>query len=142
MPAFWIGYRPLLKMQHQLCANHIQKLSKSLTCMGAPLPEASTLAMPYDKGIHEKHHIPMTADRLIISYLILVETKVIFSPEIELIYGIPKAPAMQDKWCILEGIIAHKHIYILHIFLMGSGFDYQHPTFTRQIDAVGEIVTM
>ena len=46
MPAFWIGYRPLLEMQHQLGANHMQKLSESLTGMGTPLSETSTLTMP------------------------------------------------------------------------------------------------
>ena len=101
--------------------------------MSAPLPETSTLAMPYDKGVHEEHHIPMTANRLIISHLILVEPKVIFPAQIELVYLIPETPAMQQRWHITECIIAHKHIYTAHVFLLECGFDNQHSTLTRQV---------
>ena len=66
MPAFWVFHTPFVKMHHKLCANDIQKLSEGLARMIAPLPEASTLTMPYYKGIHEEHHIPMTTNRLII----------------------------------------------------------------------------
>jgi hypothetical protein len=86
MPAFWIRYRPLLKMQHQLGTDHIQKLSESLTRMSAPLPETPTLTMPDNEAIHEKYHIPMTADRSVTTHLILIEPEIIFPMQIELVY--------------------------------------------------------
>ena len=76
MPAFWIGYTPLIERQHQLGMDNIQKLSESLTCISAPLPETSALTMPDDEAIeaiHEENHMPMTADRLVTTHLILVE---------------------------------------------------------------------
>jgi len=133
MPLLFVFYTPMVKMQYELGANYIEKPTKGVTDTSAPLPETSTLTVPDNEAIYEENHIPVTANGLIIPHLVLVKTKVILTPEIKLIYGIPKAPAMQDKWCVLEGIIAHKHIYILHIFLLRSGFDYQHSTFTRQV---------
>jgi hypothetical protein len=89
---------------------------QGLASVGAPLSEAATLAMPYDEAIHEKYHIPMATYRLIISHLVLIKPQVIFPTEIEFVYGIPKAPATQYRWRITECIIAHKHIYVIHIF--------------------------
>ena len=71
--------------------DHVQKLSESLTLMSAPLPETPTLVlayagMPDDEAIHEEYHIPMTADGLVTTHLILVESEVIFPAQIELIY--------------------------------------------------------
>jgi len=133
MPVLWVVHTPPVEMQHQLCANDIKKLSESLTGMGAPFPEAATLAMPDDEGIHEEHHIPMTADRLIITHLILIKAKIVFPTQIELVDAVPETPAMKHRWHITECIIAHQHIYIPHVFLLGCGFDYQHSTLTRQI---------
>ena len=94
MPTFWIRYSPLLEMQHELCEDHIQKLSEGLTGMRAPLTETSTLAMPDDEAIHKEYHIPMTTNRLVISHLILcfgyrvasVKPKIIFAMQIEFVY--------------------------------------------------------
>jgi hypothetical protein len=133
MPPFWMLHTPFVKMHHQLSANHIQKLSESVTRMSAPLPEASTLTMPDDEAIHEEYHIPVTTDRLVITHLILVEPKVILPMQIELVYPVPEAPSTKQRWHITECITAHKHIYVLHVFLLGSGFDYEHSTLTRQV---------
>ena len=46
MPGFWMLHTPFMKVQHQLGADDIQKLSESLTNMGTPLPETSTLTVP------------------------------------------------------------------------------------------------
>ena len=105
MPAFWIGYTPLIERQHQLGMDHVQKLSESLTLMSAPLPETPTLTMPDDEAIHEEYHVPMTADRLVIPHLILSKTKIIFPVQIELIYLIPETPATKYRWHITECII-------------------------------------
>jgi hypothetical protein len=91
MPAFWVGHTPLIERQHQFGMDHVQKLSESLTLMSAPLPETSTLVlayagMPDDESIHEEYHVPMTADRLVTTHLILVEPEIIFSMQIELVY--------------------------------------------------------
>ncbi len=93
MPAFWVGHTPLIEIQHQLSMDHVQKLSESLTLMSAPLSETPTLTMPDDEAIHEKYHIPMTADRLVATHLVLVEPKIIFPAQIELIYLVTETPA-------------------------------------------------
>ena len=99
MPAFWVSHTPLVERQHQLGMDHVQKLSESLTRMSAPLPETPTLVlayagMPDDETIHEEYHVPMTADRLVTTHLILcfgyrvarVKSKIIFPTQIELVY--------------------------------------------------------
>ena len=111
MPAFWVSHTPLVERQHQLGMDHVQKLSESLTRMSAPLPETPTLTMPDDEAIHEKYHVPMTADRLVITHLILVEPKVIFPAQIELIYLVTETPATKYRWRITECIITHQHIF-------------------------------
>ena len=101
MPAFWIGYTPLIERQHQLGMNHVQKLSESLTRMSASLPETPTLTMPDDEAIHEKYHIPMTADRLVTTHLkvsLLVEPEIIFPMQIELVYLVTETPSMKYRW--------------------------------------------
>ena len=108
MPAFWVGHTPLIERQHQLGMDHVQKLSESLTLMGAPFLETSTLTMPDDEAIHEEYHVPMTADRLVATHLILVEPKIIFPMQIELVYLITETPSMKYRWRITECIIAHK----------------------------------
>jgi hypothetical protein len=133
MPVFWVVYTPPVEMQHQLGADYIKKLIEGAADMSAPLPEAATLAMPDDEGIHEEHHVPMTTDRFVVPHLILIEAKIIFTTQVELVHRIPETPAMQDRWHITECIIAHQHIYVPHVLLFGCGFDDQHSTLTRQI---------
>jgi hypothetical protein len=133
MPVLCIVHTPLVEMQHQLGSNDIKKLPKGTTDMSAPFPEATTLAVPDDEAIHEEHHVPMTTDRLIISHLVLVEAQIVFPTQIEFVYGIPETPAMQNRWHITERIVAHQHIYVPHVCLLGCRFDYQYSTLTRQI---------
>ena len=107
MPTFWMFHTPFVKVQHQFGTDHIQKLSKSLTGMGTPLSETPTLTMPDNEAIHEEYHVPMTADGLVITNLILVEPKIVFPMKIELVYLTPETPATKYRWRITECIIAH-----------------------------------
>jgi len=137
MPRFRIVHTPLLKMKHQLRANNVQKLTKGMASMGAPLSETSTLTMKYDIAIH----IPMTTDCSISSYLILcfgyrvalIKSKFILATLIEFIYAVTKTPSAKQQWYLTVKVIAHKNVYLPQVMLFFCRFDNQHPAFTRQV---------
>ena len=120
MPVLLIVHTPLVEMQHQLGANDIKKLPKGMANVSAPFPETAALAMPDNEAIHKEHHVPMATDGLIITYLILVEAKVVFATQIELVYGIPETPGTQNRWHIAECIIAHQHIYLDFVIILAQ----------------------
>ena len=133
MPRFRIVHTPFLKMKHQLRANNVQKLTKGMASMSAPLSETSTLTMKYDIAIHKKYHIPMTTNCSISPNLILVKSKLILATLIEFIYAVSKTPSTQQQWYFTVKIIAHKNVYLPHILFFSCGFDNQNSAFTRQV---------
>jgi hypothetical protein len=133
MPRFRVVHTPILKMKHQLRPNNVQKLTKGMASMSAPLSETSTLTMKYDIAIHKKYHIPMTTNCFISSNLILIKSKPILTTLIEFIYAVSKTPSTKQQWYFTVKIIAHKNVYLPHILFFSYGFDNQNSAFTRQV---------